>query len=457
MSDLFSAKKDYYTLRNANFYRLSRSLRGSCLGGLLFCSSLTHADTTLAQLDALTNQQDFAGAYALGQNLLGEYGGVENFDFLYGWSAVETGHAEEAAFALERVLLANPQHHRARLELARAYFQLDDLNAAKQAFTSVLASNPPPNVQQRINQFLQIINDKLEARKTRRSVVAELSAGYDNNINSATAQTSIDIPALGQVTLDDTSLQVGDQFTQLAMVGNVERSLTQQTAIGAAVDAMTHNNVSSATFDYATAGLRAYVITPWAGGKVRVPVYVQQLNVEHNPYRRLLSTGLDWTGDGSDRGVPSAFLQLGDTRFTDQGNKDARLLSLGLGYLLRSSEGRLSTTFSGYYSNEKTKEAIGEHFGRHYGGARLASTYNLSERLAITASAGVQHAIYAAADPVFDAVRREKNYDVALSITGNWTAALSWRAEVMRSDVDANFALYDYRRNVSTVGVSYEF
>lgn len=444
-------------MRNKRFHLLSRRFRTSCLGGLLFGSSLAHAENPLASLDALTNQQDFAGAYALGQNLLGEYGGVEIFDFLYGWSAVETGHAEEAVFALERVLLSNPQHHRARLELARAYFQLDDLNAARQAFSSVLASNPPPNVQQRITQFVQIIDDKLEARKTRRSVVTELSAGYDNNINSATAQTSIDVPALGQVTLDDTSLQVGDQFAQLVVAGNVERSLTQQTAIGAAVDAMTHNNVSSATFDYATAGLKAYLITPWAGGKVRVPVYVQQLNVEHNPYRRLLSAGLDWTGEGSDRHVPSAFLQLGDTRFADQGNKDARLWSLGLGYLLRNSDGRLSTTLNGYYSNERTKEAIGEHFGRHYGGVRLASSYSVSERLAIAAGAGAQHAIYAAADPVFDAVRREKNYDISLSITGNWTAALSWRAEVMRSDVDANFALYDYRRNVSTVGVSYEF
>lgn len=444
-------------MRNRRFSVLSRCVRNGCIGWLLLCNQLTHADDAFTQLNALTSQQDFAGAYALGQNLLGEYGGVENFDFLYGWSAVETGHAEEAVFALERVLLRNPQHQRARLELARAYFQLDDLNAAKQAFATVQESNPPPNVQQRIHQFLQLIDEKLDARKTRHNAVAELNAGYDNNINSATAQTSIDVPALGQVTLDDTSLQVGDQFSELSVMGNVERSLTQQTALGAAVDAMTHNNISSATFDYAAVGLRAYLITPWAGGKVRVPLYAQQLNVEHNPYRRLVSAGLDWTGGGSDHVVPSAFLQLGDTRFTDQGNKDARLWSLGFGYLLRNSDGRLSATANGYYSDESTKETIGKHYGHHYGGVRLASTYRFSGRLTVTGSAGVQHTIYAAADPVFDATRREKNYDLALSVTGHWTTALSWRVEMMRSDVDANFALYDYRRRVSTVGVNYEF
>lgn len=453
----FGSPEEFDQVRNRRFHIPLRNFLTGCVSGLFLCSQPSRAEDALGQLNALADQRDFASAYTLGQKLMGEYGGVENFDFLYGWSAVETGHAEEAVFALERVLLRNPQHQRARLELARAYFQLDDLNAAKQAFATVQESNPPPNVQQRIKQFLQLIDEKLEARKTRRSAAAEFSVGYDNNINSATAQTSIDVPALGQVTLDDTSLQVGDQFAELAVLGNIERSLTQQTAIGAAVDAMMHNNISSATFDYAAAGLKAYVITPWAGGNVRLPLYVQQLNVEHNPYRRLLSTGLDWTGDGSERGVPSAFLQLGETRFTDQSNKDARLWSLGLGYLLRSSDGHLSTTANGYYSNESTKEAIGKHYGRNYGGVSFASTYSFSGSLALTGSAGAQHVIYAAADPVFDQTRREKNYDIAVSVTGRWTAALSWRVEMKRSDVDANLALYDYRRNVSTVSVSYEF
>ena len=76
---------------------------------------------------------------------------------MYGLSALEAGEPNEAVFALERVAATSTDgvlRQRARLELARAYFVTNNLTASENLFNQVLASNPPPNVQQNIQAFL---------------------------------------------------------------------------------------------------------------------------------------------------------------------------------------------------------------------------------------------------------------------------------------------------------------
>ena len=63
-------------------------------------------------------------------------------------------------FALERVLAAQPNNHSARLELARAYFILEEYARARQEFEAVLALDPPASVVSKIDRFLNAIRRK---------------------------------------------------------------------------------------------------------------------------------------------------------------------------------------------------------------------------------------------------------------------------------------------------------
>ena len=69
-----------------------------------------------------------------------------DFDYAFGIAAVRVGRPGRAIFALERVLWRQPKNHRARLELARAQFDLGNIGVARDEFRAVLEHDPPENV-----------------------------------------------------------------------------------------------------------------------------------------------------------------------------------------------------------------------------------------------------------------------------------------------------------------------
>jgi len=77
------------------------------------------------------------------------------FDYLYGISALETAHYDKAVFALERVIINQPNIIRPRLELARAYMKINNDPAALREFKQVLSLNPPVAVQRNVNRYIQ--------------------------------------------------------------------------------------------------------------------------------------------------------------------------------------------------------------------------------------------------------------------------------------------------------------
>lgn len=119
--------------------------------------------------------------------------------FLMGQCQSAQGHHREAVGHYERMLAANPDLMRVRLELARSYAELGERDKAKQHFRMVLDSRPPTTVETNIRRYLAA----LEAGKP---WSVELATGhiFDTNVN--TGPGSRDITAFGlPMVLDDTS------------------------------------------------------------------------------------------------------------------------------------------------------------------------------------------------------------------------------------------------------------
>ena len=74
--------------------------------------------------------------------LEGDRAGNLEYDYLLGLAALDAGDAQQAVFALERVLAVNPDYQQARAEIARAYVELGERENAKRELQNVLASNP---------------------------------------------------------------------------------------------------------------------------------------------------------------------------------------------------------------------------------------------------------------------------------------------------------------------------
>ncbi len=102
--------------------------------------------------------------------------------FYTGRSAFETRRYEIAAGAYQQVLSLDPDHRRARLELARTYYVMGMHEEARVEFERVQASDDlPPSVRQNIQAYL----DAIEAARKRHHLNGQLVAGlgYDTNVN----------------------------------------------------------------------------------------------------------------------------------------------------------------------------------------------------------------------------------------------------------------------------------
>ena len=130
-------------------------------------------------LQNLLRSQKTQSAYDYANQYLEEMEGDPYFDYVYGVSAIDTGHASQGVFALERVLLVFPEDHVARLELARGYFILEEYARAREEFEEVLKTNPPEGVQETTIAFLDKIRLKEARYKTTSNGFIELSLGTD--------------------------------------------------------------------------------------------------------------------------------------------------------------------------------------------------------------------------------------------------------------------------------------
>ena len=182
---------------------------------LTFCGNV-YAAIDLNQLKSLFDTGQILQAYEYASQEVRDYEGDPRFDYYYGISAIDTGHASEGVFALNRVLALEPDNHAARLELARGYFILEEYLRAQQEFETVLESDPPEDVVVRINAYLEAINAKTGRYSTTHSAYLELGFGNDSNANSGPDITCFDI-GLITIPLDPASQAQEDDFSELEL------------------------------------------------------------------------------------------------------------------------------------------------------------------------------------------------------------------------------------------------
>ncbi len=149
---------------------------------------------TVESMRALVDKGEYEEAYSQGQQMLFDYEGDPEFDLLYGTSAVELGHNQEAIFTFERLLEDEPENIRYKLELARANYQVGEREKAKGMFEEVLVSDQelPPRVEARILAYLNAIasgsgfDDPAKAESLKGFV--GLAFGTDSNANASSGE-----------------------------------------------------------------------------------------------------------------------------------------------------------------------------------------------------------------------------------------------------------------------------
>lgn len=433
---------------------MRKRILGLVLCGMA-CLGLAHAATPGAEIQAEIKAGRAQAAWELAQRYLPEHAGEPDFDFAAGWAALEAGQPQHAVMALERVLIVQPDHHRARLELARAYFVLGDYTAARREFRAVTTQGPPPNVRRRIDTFLDEIQRRESATRLQVTGYVELRPGWDSNVASATADSSIDIPAIGTVNLADG--EISDRFLDKNAGLTVVRLLDKRRALFADLAYRDRENVETQAYDTRSFGFSGGMA--WAGERmrVRVPVQYQVLYLANQEFRRLFGIGAEWSRDLDEYNQAQLFGQVGSIRYPDDALRDVDLLLAGAGWNHRYAGLPLLASASLYLGDESARHSDGDPNGRLYYGARLAEQWNGIPRHTPYATLTWQRSHYDATNPVFLRTRSEDFAELRLG--WSWQPQRRWNVTAEASLVDngANIPLYEYTRQQFSVGVRYQF
>lgn len=428
---------------------------------LLLCSAAVFAaDADLQKAQELMKQGRPSDAFALLDPLEDSRAGDVEFDYLLGISALDSGKADRATLAFERVLAVNPNFAGARLDMARALFQLGDLPRAKTEFEAVLGQNPPDQARSVIAQYLDAIEKAEKAKNRRISGYLELVVGRDDNVNNSTSVGTINVPALGNLpfTLSPTNLKTGDNFKTFAGGVDFAYQLQQNFGFFAGADLRERWNFTQDRFNSGSRDLRAGVAIGEAANQLRLRADVGWADLDNRLSRTVEGVSGDWRYMINPANQLNAFSAYSRNRFTDPAvvvnSFDSSLSGVGLTHIVAEGKGALFGSY--FFGKERDTDGRADGAKVIYG-FRLGGQAALRENLDLFATASTQKGHFGRENATFLVLRSDEQNDIVVGL--NWRFAKDWtlRPQVLQSSNKSNISIFEYKRTELSAAVRYDF
>ena len=421
-----------------------------------FCAPIARAQLPppSAQLDQLISAGQYQQAYAIASANLEVWEGDTQFDFLYGIAAIESGFPNEAVFALERVIQTAENatfRQRARLELARAHLLTNNLVASESLFNQVMRTNPPQNVRDNIEAFLNLIESRRENQRASFSWSIAPIIGRDDNINSATSNGLIDTPLIGEIELNEDGLKTEDSFLDLTLGMAYKKPITRDQTLDLALTLNRHDNLSTNQFDM------DYILGDVSysyGNQVnrfRHSLQAQKVLLDKEAFQSTMRLNNSWQRAVGRGWYQSLSASLSTTRFDNSDTAPRNYLKDSNQILISGTLTRLTPSFTNsftvYYAQDDAQESAGEHNGRGYYGVAHSVQWRLNNRHTPYLRVSFQDTEHNAEHPVFF---MDKRNDSTISGTLGWlwqyNRRLAISSEMLFTDADSNIPLFEHTR-----------
>lgn len=426
------------------------------------CSAFA-ADETLVSAKQHLDRGNAQAAYNLLVPLQADRAGDPEYDFLLGAAALELGKNTEAVFALERVLAVRPDAVPARALIARAYFNLKEIDTAKREFENVRRQEVPSEVALTIDRFLDAIGRIEDSRRTTIRGFVEVGFGYDTNVNSATADAQVAVPFFGGTifTLDQASQEQDDWFFSFGGGVNLRVPISPRwSAFGGAVF-QSRNNFHEDDFSTYYYDLNAGVSYKHMRNTLSLAAQINHFYVDNpqlyrNAYREALGGTLQWQHDFNSRNQLSAFVQFTELRYPDQSVRNANRYVAGLGYA-RAFVPRGPVVYLGVYGGEEQeKEKAFPQFGHSFYGVRLGAQKPVSEKYAVFLNASAERRDYGGPDPFFFVDREDRQYTASAGIHFVPRRNMRLTPQVSWIDNQSNIPINEFDRIIGSLVFRYD-
>jgi hypothetical protein len=447
-------------------YSLTSILPALILGFHLQATAAEENPPPTDEMDRLISARQFEQAYALGKEGLDDWEGVAEFDFLFGLAALESGEPNESVYALERAAsLATDSvlRGRARLELARAYFVTNNLTASQNLFNAVLATNPPANVQQNINAFLQLIETRQNARESTFQWTVSSFIGSDDNINSATSNGLIDTPLVGIIELNQEGQQIDDNYSNSSLAMAYSYPFNRNRSLDVTANLVHLDNFDTDQFDIDS--LRGEIAYNWGSdiNRFRHSLAATTVSLDGDGFQDVVALNSSWQHAGANgwyQTVAASYSQIAYDTGSGRARNDLRDVDQ---VLLRGGLTKIAGAFTHslnlYYADEKPDNPNGgAHNGRDFSGAAYSMLYSMTPQHTPYLRVSLQDVKHDSEHPVFFNTTRSDNNE---SITAGWLWQLG-RKFVLTGDVSyidnaSNIELFDFSRFRYQAGFRYRF
>ena len=375
-----------------------------------------------------------------------DYAGNRDYDYLLGVSALDSGNPEIAVFALQRALAVDPLFSGARMDLARAYFVLEQYSYAQEEFRILLAQNPPKKIVANIHRYQQDIDRRQAKPRTRFSAYGETGLGYDTNANSATDEQTFLGFQLGEESTRNespySSLQTGislfvplGQNTQLFAGTNIKRrTYTEATFVNNTVydgNLLLHQRVGVHALHWGVNG--------------------NAVNVAGEPNSRATGTMLAWNQQITEAYQLNVSSRYGQTRYPKAlrvKDVDQRLWSVKL------SRSALRPLFSEYglqlIRGRDFQVDATTAYEKQFTSGSLYGQFPLTSRMALTTTLALADSEYRG--PFFGQQRTDNQQSYSIEL--RWLLAPGWIVKTQMSYTQNKSDIKIYQYDKTDIGLS---
>ena len=414
----------------------------------------------ISQAQALVTAGKAGDAYLLLEASEEAYAGDAAFDYLLASTALNSGRPSKAIFVHERILAVDPSYIGVRADMGLAYYALGDHARAKIEFEAVLAiGNLPPDLRSQVEQYVQAIDARSQSSGSYRTAYVEFGFGRDSNVGSATEHRLLNLPAYGLYQpLPPIGLRRGDNYSTLALGGEINHALNQRLGVYAGADYRIrdyrqYNDPNTWTLD-GRAGL-SYSGNDWL---LRGGLLLGEYRYNAARLRQSSGANLDWRQaiNASNQFTAGASVIKANYLTRSTQGQDVNIYSGNLGWLRAIGNGNTVLGLSGTLGYEESLRSRDDG-DRRFWGPRLTVQSSFNQVLGAYLTTGATHSVYSGNNTSYQFARNETTYDLTMAL--NWSVAkgVALRPQVSYIKNVSNATLYSYDKTDLSLNLRFDY
>lgn len=379
--------------------------------------------------------------------------GVFDYDLLIARAWLASGQDNQARFALERLLMSDPNGHEARFLMAELYLHRDDQASARPILQQLAQQELPPTMASQVQKRLAELARPVEKSKTALDGSLEYAIGYDNNISSGPNSDWLRFPSStdGRLTALGTSAQGEDWLNLLTFEGQIKQDLGDDFSLTGKIRWIQNMHASRHDYDEGSQVLSVALSRTLGKDIYTVTGNAQAYWLDQDLYQHYWGGQLSWQRSLQDYDWFSGYLHYTNTSYPDYPTYGTSRVSAGVTYLMGYGDPDRDTSYYvNVYGGRETQKAGEEmsYLGYLLWGGLMGFSHHLTDALTVASGVALESRHYEGTDPYYLFGRKDEQWTVSTSL--DFTLADRWHLtpSATYTHTQSNMELYQYDRTL---------